>query len=307
MHSVSAPSYQGQSFNERPGSFAELTSSSHLLNDPVALGAEMAQAGYLYLPGLLDADRVARAREKMLERLDDHDQIDRRAPLAEGLVNPGRPERDNLELASDISEVQAVLYAHEMMDFWHLFLGGEVKHLDYTWFRTGTAGQTTPPHCDTVFMNRGTPDLYTSWTPFMDVPYELGGLMILEESHTRGDLLSEYWTNDVDTYCTGDGTGHQPSNGASQWAATKSGGYYDTDAMKLLDTFQQRWLGAEYHAGDILVFGMHTLHASCDNHTPRFRLSTDSRYQLATEPADPRWIGPRPIGHGPNAKRGMIC
>ena len=60
-------------------------------------------------------------------------------------------------------------------------------------------------------------------------------------------------------------------------------------------------------AGDLLFFGMHTLHASADNHTNRFRLSTDSRYQLASEPADERWAGPNPAGHSNKARKGMIC
>ena len=39
----------------------------------------------------------------------------------------------------------------------------------------------------------------------------------------------------------------------------------------------------------------------------RVRLSTDSRYQPADEPADPRWIGPNPTGHSPANRRAMIC
>jgi len=52
---------------------------------------------------------------------------------------------------------------------------------------------------------------------------------------------------------------------------------------------------------------MATVHASLDNQTNRFRLSSDSRYQLASEPADERWIGAHPAGHGPAGKKGKIC
>jgi hypothetical protein len=50
---------------------------------------------------------------------------------------------------------------------------------------------------------------------------------------------------------------------------------------------------------------MFTLHCSLDNQSPvnRIRLSSDSRYQLASEPADERWIGADPIAHGPAAQR----
>ena len=52
---------------------------------------------------------------------------------------------------------------------------------------------------------------------------------------------------------------------------------------------------------------MYTMHASTDNHSRAFRLSTDTRYQLASEPVDERWIGENPIAHGPAGKRGFIC
>ena len=39
------------------------------------------------------------------------------------------------------------------------------------------------PHCDTVFMGRGTPDVLTAWIPFGDIPIRAGGLMVLEHSH----------------------------------------------------------------------------------------------------------------------------
>jgi hypothetical protein len=44
---------------------------------------------------------------------------------------------------------------------------------------------------------------------------------------------------------------------------------------------------------------MFTLHCSVDIASPvdRIRLSSDSRYQLASEPADERWVGTDPPAH----------
>jgi hypothetical protein len=39
---------------------------------------------------------------------------------------------------------------------------------------------------------------------------------------------------------------------------------------------------------------MFTHHCSLDNQSNRIRLSTDSRYQLASEPMDERWSGDHP-------------
>jgi hypothetical protein len=52
---------------------------------------------------------------------------------------------------------------------------------------------------------------------------------------------------------------------------------------------------------------MYTMHASADNHTEQIRLSSDSRYQLASESIDDRWIGEDPPAHGIRAHQSMIC
>lgn len=64
--------------------------------------------------------------------------------------------------------------------------------------------------------------------------------------------------------------------------------------------------------------GRDTLHAARGNLLKNFtkmyfvcpnqlRLSTDTRYQLASDPVDERWIGEEPTAHGPKAKKGIIC
>jgi hypothetical protein len=39
----------------------------------------------------------------------------------------------------------------------------------------------------------------------------------------------------------------------------------------------------------------------------QLQLTINTRYQLASEAIDERWIGEHSIGHGPNSKRGTIC
>jgi ectoine hydroxylase-related dioxygenase (phytanoyl-CoA dioxygenase family) len=87
----------------------------------------------------------------------------------------------------------------------------------------------------------------------------------------------------------------------------REGGWLSNNPAKLRNALGGRWLTAEFRAGDVLIFSIYTVHASIDNKSDRVRLSSDSRYQLATEAVDERWIGENPVGHGPNAKRGMIC
>ena len=63
-------------------------------------------------------------------------------------------------------------------------------------------------------------------------------------------------------------------------------GWLTQDPARLRRAMQGRWLTSEFEPGDVVIFEMYLVHGSLDNHSDRFRLSTDSRYQLASEPAD---------------------
>jgi hypothetical protein len=59
--------------------------------------------------------------------------------------------------------------------------------------------------------------------------------------------------------------------------------------------------------GDLLTFSVYTVHGSLDNQSNEIRLSSDSRYQLADEPMDERWVGENPPGHGGDSIKKLIC
>ena len=111
------------------------------------------------------------------------------------------------EVARDNPELDKVLYDGPMMEFNRGFLGGEVRHFDYTWFRTKSPGDNgTQPHYDVVYMGRGTRKLFTSWTPLSDITMDMGGLIVLEGSHRQHELIDTYGQLDVDRYCENDAT-----------------------------------------------------------------------------------------------------
>ena len=67
-------------------------------------------------------------------------------------------------------------------------LRGPTRSLDYTWLRVKQPGgvpDASNPHCDSIFMDRGSKNLITAWTPFSDIAIEMGGLMVLEGSYRR--------------------------------------------------------------------------------------------------------------------------
>ncbi len=297
--------YRGLQLKTSPAYFGELYDASDLLNDASALRQRMAEDGYLYLPGLLDREDVMAARRSVLERMAEQDLLDLSYPLMDGICKPDVKLSFRPDLAAQNAAIQNLVYGEAMMRFFDHFLGAPATHLDYTWLRAKSGGPdtATTPHCDIVFMSRGTLNLYTAWTPLGDVPWEMGGLMVLEGSHKRTDVFGEYWEFDVDTYCVNG----EEAEAKRTWSWATTGGSFSKDAIGVREQIGGRWLSHEYRAGDVLIFCMQLLHASMDNQTNRVRLSTDTRYQLASEPLDPRWIGEEPIAHGEAAREGLIC
>ena len=59
--------------------------------------------------------------------------------------------------------------------------------------------------------------------------------------------------------------------------------------MEIAREFGGQWATTEFVAGDVVVFGMHTMHASTTNLTSQFRLSCDVRFQPVQDSVDERW------------------
>ena len=291
-------------------SLGELRSSEDALEDIEELNCRFEADGYLYLPGLLDRDTLSAARLTMLEALADLDFVDTDYPLSDGVAKReiSVSAREMVGLSKNNKPLRQALYGGPMIAFYEQFLGGPIRPLDFTWCRVKSSGTETAtnPHYDIVFMGRGTKHLYTSWTPLGDIPRQMGGLMILENSHRQEEIKETYGQSDVDVYCTNEPDSHETETGQKRWQGSGTGTYAN-DAIALREELDSRWLTTDYELGDLLVFSMYTMHASMDNLTNRLRLSTDTRYQLASEPVDERWIGENPTAHGPEAKKGIIC
>jgi len=302
------------------GSFAD---SSHLLGDPAGLRQRVLDDGYLYLPGFFKREDVLAARQVVTDRL-----------MAQGFLNPDHPAIDGV--VADVTIVNSksafrpptghnpeqvkaynaddltrqnrplldLLHRGKLIDFFAEYLGGPVLHYNYIWFRAVGPGMGTPPHCDMVYMGRGTPRLMTTWVPLGDTPFNVGGLMILENSHKQAGRLQHYLSRDVDEYCTNSPNAEKIKSGEllHEWD-----GVLSKNPASLREKLGGRWLTAEYRAGDILIFTMRTVHASLDNQSDRVRLSVDTRYQLQNEPADERFMVENPVPYAVEFKKGRVC
>jgi hypothetical protein len=312
---------RGRELDLSERAFGWLRRSDSLAGDADALRARLEQDGYLFVPGLLDRAAVRRARLELLGHVQRAGALDPEHPVEDGVLRPDAGEL-GLEQGypSSSDALTSLLQGEPMLDFFATVLGGDARSYDFMWLRTQPRGYGVEPHCDLVFMGRGTADVLTCWTPFGDIAPGGGGLMLLEDSHRKSvSLLADYLRQDVDSYCANGPNAEAVRAGTMKWehwdrpaAGKEWGGEIADDAVELRSQWGGRWLTApQFRMGDVLIFTMRTVHAGTDNDTDRLRLSIDSRYQLADAPVDERWVrgehGEAPVGHGLAGKRAKIC
>jgi hypothetical protein len=257
---------------------------NHLLGDPAGLRAAMAAQGHLFMRRLLSPETVQAGRTEILQKYAILGEIDDRHPVDEARLGGGVgvPTANLRAFSASVrngAEYLAVTDAPEVVAVHEALLDGAARSFDMRWPRFVRPGEGCGFHCDGPYMNRGTDRIFSSWIPLGDVDRNDGALIVLENSHKSEKLHSGYLRADADR----DGL---------TWL--------DDDPVSVQDTYGDRWLTTDFRLGDVLFFGMHTLHGALDNHSTigRCRLSSDSRYQRVDEPADERWNGPDFTGHG---------
>lgn len=295
----------GHELDLSAGCFGWFRDSRPLIDDPIGLRARFEEDGYVFLTEALDRDLVTQARARLLEQLHESGMLQPGTNVSDGIAcMPWKP-RSCHPLIHANQPLQRLLYSGRMLDIVTSMLEFTVRHFDFTWIRVLGPGHGTAPHADSVYMNRGTQRLLTAWTPLMEIPLDIGGLMIMPGSH-RLDRLRKYFAADVDTYC--ENRPPRTPKDAHGWIGPMGDGKLSENPVVLQQRLQLPWLTANtFRPGDVLIFGIRTLHASIDNTSDKVRLSTDSRFQRSDEPADPRWVGPNPTGHSQSNRRALIC
>ena len=254
----------------------DLHDSNDILQDGEKLMRRLRRDGYLLIRKLRDPDLVLSARRAVLESMNAHGLLKPGSELMEGILNPDAKHasttgvRGNEEYRQ-LPAVQAMFAEKVVPDFFDTLLGGASGTFDFQWMRVARNGAESPIHSDIVFMGRGTHNLYTCWTPIGDVTLNMGPIVLCLGSEKIEALQKTYWASDVDRDLIE--------------------GYFSKDPMEMVTKFGGSWATSEFHPGDVLIFGMHILHASLANLSDRYRISADMRYQLASEPFDERWKG----------------
>ncbi|MDE0186674.1 MAG: phytanoyl-CoA dioxygenase family protein [Candidatus Poribacteria bacterium] len=256
-----------------------LREANGVLGDREELYARFKADGYLLIRGLYDPENVKATRRFLLRKLDENEQLDRAHPVSDGIPAEGKRGMfmGGNSAVTHQPEFLNLVESPEVLGFFVDFFGAPVITYDYKWLRVVQPSGFTGAHYDIVYMGRGTQHVVTCWTPIGDLPLEMGPLAILVGSH-RFDLIKQtYGEMDVDR--------------------DNVTGSFSNDPIELVDRYGGQWGTSSFKMGDVLIFGMFTMHGSLDNTTNRYRLSADTRFQRADEPVDERWIGDEPIAH----------
>jgi hypothetical protein len=277
--------FEGKPVDLSATDIGRLVPSTDLADDPVRLRDRFEADGYLFLPGLLDADLVLAARRELLLKYATLGEVDDRQPLMDGVSG----DRAGLTTANmrafteslrTGARYEAVILNQGLIDVVGSVLDGPVQPYTFRWPRLARPGEGCGLHCDGPYMSRGTDRHLSTWIPMGTIAPHEGGLTLLEGSTHNEELANGYLTMDADR----DGL---------VWL--------DDDLALVQKRYGTRWATATFQPGDVLMFSMKMLHGAFDNRSPhqRCRLSTDSRYLVAGEVADPRWNGENLNPHGP--------
>jgi ectoine hydroxylase-related dioxygenase (phytanoyl-CoA dioxygenase family) len=263
-------------------------------------GSSLESNGYALMRDFFSRESVLGVRKEIALKLEAEGHLQPGFSVEQCVARPGSDIAFRPDISNASTGLRELIYSDKTMRFFSELFGGEARHYDFTWLRVVAPGKGTFPHCDIVYMGRGTRNIVTMWVPYGDIPLSVGGLLVLENSHRLEELHQTYGRLDVDSVC-------QTSQNQTTFAGFEASGAISNDFISLQQRYGGRWLSANFLAGDALIFGMQTIHGSLDNGSDQIRISSDSRYQLASEPIDERWIGDDPIAHGSEAKQNLIC
>ncbi len=262
-----------------PEEIRELRRSNDIMDDPVQLQRRIADEGYLFFKGLMNADQLRELRREMMSTIQQVGWLIAGTDPADGIadINMRYTEGDN-EYSSGYAEVYKLENFHrsahwqEVTDMVEKILGGQImphpQKVARIWFPKYTE-HTTPTHQDYVHF-QGSFNTLTCWAPVGDCPLELGGLAVIPKSHRVNRVLDHHFSLGAGGLIV-DETEHE-----------------DVDPV---------WHSTNYECGDALFFPALTIHKALPNYTEdRLRLSLDNRYLKVGEEIAEHMLLP----HGPS-------
>lgn len=224
--------------------------------------AAVLEHGYVFLPGLLDPERVLATRRALLTAASGAGWLEPGSDPDDAL--PGdrtHDERDVEDYKTAYVDVQRAQPFHELahsdalLDVVEQVLGEPSFALPFKIGRFSFPGSDlgpTAPHQDYYYI-QGSTDTLTAWVPLGACASGGGRLVALAGSHRLGPL--------------------------PPIPLEKTPGFrMETSHLGL------EWHGGDYQPGDVLLFHSLTVHGAEANTTDHVRVSADYRYQPVADP-----------------------
>ena len=249
-----------------------LQDSASLVTRPDLLRERLKKDGYLYLPGFVPDALLVPLQREFLEIADDAGWLDPSAPLEHFIANPaaacGPPDPAFMNVHFEMfgrERLHQFPHARLFADFFTQLFGDQpLLHPQIRIrLRFPNFDCTTPAHQDN-FVNGGALETFTVWIPLSDCPEEMGGLQLLRESPGMGLL---------------------PARSDAS-----------TGTLEITCPLPDRWMSADFHFGDALIFHSLAVHQAARNVSNRLRISIDFRFQRLSDPIDPaRFLPPHTL------------
>ena len=240
--------------------------------------------GYLYLPNIIDTKKIETARNEVFKKL--HEIKELNDPFHEGIFS-GYSIRDHVysdrgafwKSISSSKSLREITNGAILENLMSKIFGKPAIGYDFIFLRAVAGGKFTHMHCDSGFFTRTTKQVLTCWIAFTEITIEKGPLFIVEGSHKFDDIKKEFLDFDVAIHKDKKAT-------------------IDIHPVKFAEDRNTKLLTADFNPGDALIFGMHTIHGTFENHAKdkKIRLTCDIRFQPKSEPKDPRYFGLNPGG-----------
>lgn len=287
---MSPLSSNGAQIDQHPDLFGMLRDSSKI-EDSRVLRSRFRDEGYVLVRGLIDPSTVDRARSVLHRELAERELVQPSPDTVTAVANAGgHGLYEVLENINGHEAFKALAGDDSILRLASSILGTQAKVWDYIWPRAVGPGKAADPHCDWVYMSRGSRNLVSLWAPLTNIPLELGPLMILENSHLDVPAMRAYRRLDADRL-------GRLGNIRLKHGQLIQGAKFSGRPDKVRDEIGGRWLTTSFSAGDLIFFNPMCMHGTLDNQTELVRMSLDMRFQPEDEPMDPRFSGPNHIGH----------